>query len=411
MKKKLLALPGVFLPYNETIAILSYKHLRTLDYDIDVVAMHTPDDEGLLENLSYDPMYKKFNVMYAGDYKYALFTGKNKSVLRVYNNIKRYINCSVEQSNNKYYDVLYSSSLPNFTHLAAYHVKKENPGMFWVASFSDAIKDTPFQKYYMGTYKGIKKRVGYRIAKMVNENGRYQDVAFKKADLLVFVSEEQRDFMTSGEKNLVDKSIIIPFTYIKEWPVYTNLIDQQKTPCNQLKRIVHLGNVYGLRHIGCLVDGIKIAKGIKPDLRKYIQIEHYGVMEQKQRDIIYQSGVGDVFKDFDRVPYAKTLQIMSEADVLLMLDVFVDKKSAQPYMPSKFIEYFLTNKLILSIANANSPIARQLNDTEHISVAPEPELIARALIDVIQKPCNVKNKHELFENMYVINNTLKRVLK
>ena len=409
--KRLLALPGVFLPYNDTITILSYKHLRTLDYDMDVLAMHTKNDDSMFEDLTQDSMYKKFSISYAGEYEYALITGTNHNLRKVYKNIKKYVRQAVTLSNIKNYDVLYSSSLPNFSHLAAYKVKKKHPNIIWSASFSDAIKNTPFQKYYAKTYKGIRTKLAYFVSRFVNENARYQAIAFKAADVLVFVSEEQRDFMTRGKKKLLRKSIIVPFTYIKEWSIYQKVIEQQNTPCNKPKRILHLGNVYGLRRIECLVEGIKLAKSIMPNLHEHIQIEHYGVMEQKQRDIIRQSGVSDVFKDYERIPYEKTMQIMNEADVLLMLDVFVAENEPQPYMPSKFIEYFLTNKLILSIANKNSPIYRQLKNTEHISVSVEPQQIAQALIDIIQRHCYVKNKFELFENAYVIGNTLKKEIE
>lgn len=408
--KSLLALPGVFLPYNETIAILSYKHLRTLDCDMDVLAMNTDNDDSILDNLAQDQMYKKFNISYAGDYKYALISGTNQNVRKVVKNVREYIKQSVKLSKQKHYDILYSSSLPNFSHLAGYRVKKKNPNIKWIASFSDAIKDTPFQKYYAKTYKGIRGKLGYFIARFLNENVRCQKVAFKAADTLVFVSEEQRDFMTRGKKGLLEKSIVIPFTYIKEWPVYKQLIEEKEQPVNQPKRIIHLGNVYGLRRVDCLVQAVKIAKEMVPDLHKHIQIEHYGIMEQKQRDIIHQSGVSDVFKDFERIPYAQTLQKMKEADVLLLLDVYIDEHELQPYMPSKFIEYFLTDKLILSIANEKSPIFRQLKNTMHLSVKPDPNQIADALVSIIQKSCYVKNNYEIFENEHVIDETLKKML-
>ena len=408
--KSLLALPGVFLPYNETIAILSYKHLRTLDYDIDVLAMNTDNDESILENLLYDQMFRKFNIFYTGAYNVAIISRENLNLVKLIFNLLKYIKKSVKMSEQKNYSVVYSSSLPNFSHLAGYKVKKRNPRIKWIASFSDPIKDTPFQKYYSKSYKQIVKKLTYIYLKTINENSIYQKVAFKYADTLIFVSEEQRDFMTKGKKELIEKSIIVPFTYIKEWPVYKKLIDGQNASTNITKRIIHLGNVYGLRRIDCLVEGIKIAKNKLPDLHKHIRIEHYGIMEQKQRDIIHASGVGDVFLDFERISYAHTLQIMNEADVLLMLDVFVDEKELQPYMPSKFIEYYLTNKLIFSIANEKSPISRQIKNTRHLSVKPIPDQIADALISIIQMPCDVKNDYEMFENEYVIKNTLKKVL-
>ena len=294
--------------------------------------------------------------------------------------------------------------------MAAYRIKKKNPNIHWIASFSDPIKDTPFQKYYAKTYQGIKNKLAYFISRFFNENSYYQKITFKSADTLVFISEEQRDFMTKRDIKLINKSIVVPFTYIKEWPIYKQLINEKQKSDNQPKRIIHLGNVYGLRRVDCLVQAVKIAKEMVPDLHKYIQIEHYGNMEQKQRNLIHQSGVDDVLKDFERISYAQTLIKMKEADVLLLLDVYVDEHELQPYMPSKFIEYFLTDKLILAIANERSPIFRQLKNTMHLSVKPDSNQIAEALVSIIQKSCYVKNNFEIFENEQVIGDTLKKLL-
>ena len=114
-KKKMLALTGVFLPYNTTISILSYKHLRTLDYDIDVLAMKTDDDLGLKENFENDPMHKKFNILTTGNfYKSAFLNFKNCNPFAVIYNILKYSIHAKKISVQKKYDIIYSSSLPNF---------------------------------------------------------------------------------------------------------------------------------------------------------------------------------------------------------------------------------------------------------------------------------------------------------
>lgn len=404
--KKMLALPGVFLPHNSTIAILSYKLLRKLDYDIDVLAMHTEDDDGLKEELENDGCYQKFSVSYTGEYRYALFERNNKRILKLIFNNSRYIRHATKQSLQQKYDVVFSLSLPNFSHLAGYRVKKKNKNIKWIASFSDPIKDNPMHGFMKKEYKGIVMKTGYFITRLLNSNAICQKRAFKHADKLVFVSEEQRDFMTNGHKELIDKSIVVPFTYIREWPLYQKLIIGQKTPNNRPKRIVHLGNVYGARRIDSLIKGIKIAKKRMPEIHQKIVIEHYGNMEQRQKKLISENQADDMFITHERIPYAETLKIMNESDVLLLLDVYIDKDKLQPFMPSKFIEYFLTNKLIFSIANCNSPIFRHLKNLEHITVPDDPEKIAQALIEVSDRDCYVDNDYEVYENQRVILKTL-----
>ena len=49
--------PGPFVPYNDTITLLTYKRLRNLDLDMDVFAFKGKEDQGLLKEL--DEMKKK----------------------------------------------------------------------------------------------------------------------------------------------------------------------------------------------------------------------------------------------------------------------------------------------------------------------------------------------------------------
>ena len=43
--------PGSFVPYNDTVTILSYKRLRNLDLDMDVFCFKGKEDPSLLKEL------------------------------------------------------------------------------------------------------------------------------------------------------------------------------------------------------------------------------------------------------------------------------------------------------------------------------------------------------------------------
>ena len=66
--KKMLVIPGGFLPYNDTVTLLTYKRLRDLDYDMDVLALKGKADEGIKKELDKDINYKKFNIEYCSEY-------------------------------------------------------------------------------------------------------------------------------------------------------------------------------------------------------------------------------------------------------------------------------------------------------------------------------------------------------
>ena len=285
--------------------------------------------------------------------------------------------------------------------------KKKNPNVKWIASFSDAIVKTPYQKHYIKRSNSLITKLSHIVARFFNENPLYQTIAFRHADAFIFVSKEQMEFMTKLNKMIIDKSIIIPFTYIKDWIVYRELMSKGKHTVNSPKRLMHLGNVYGLRRIDSLIEAVRIAKKTLPNLSEYLRIEHYGVMESDQKALAAQADIKDVFSVTEKISYKETLDLMGKADVLIILDTFVEEGKPQPYLPSKIVEYYLADRLILSIANENSPITRHLKGTPHICVKPNPEQIAKALLDIAKKEMpEIKNNHNTYEHEYVVNKTL-----
>ena len=53
-KNKMLVIPGGFVPYNDTVTLICYKHLRNLDCMMDVVALKGKEDHSLTKELEKD---------------------------------------------------------------------------------------------------------------------------------------------------------------------------------------------------------------------------------------------------------------------------------------------------------------------------------------------------------------------
>ena len=58
----MLVIPGGFVPYNDTVTLLTYKRLRNLDLDKDVLAFKGREDQGIVKELKKDDNFKKFNI-------------------------------------------------------------------------------------------------------------------------------------------------------------------------------------------------------------------------------------------------------------------------------------------------------------------------------------------------------------
>ena len=72
MKDRMFVIPGTFVPYNDTVTILSYKRLRGLDLDMDVFAFHGSEDPSLKKELEKDEAFRKFHITYTSELDWAI---------------------------------------------------------------------------------------------------------------------------------------------------------------------------------------------------------------------------------------------------------------------------------------------------------------------------------------------------
>ena len=140
-KKRILALPGVFLPHNETITQISYKILCNLNYEIDVLAFNATSDKYFESYIKKDKRFNKFHINYIDiDWKKLDFNSKNPNFLKTIKYINLYIKKAMELASKNEYDCVFSFSMPNYTHMAAYKIKKKYKDKIkWFASYSDPI--------------------------------------------------------------------------------------------------------------------------------------------------------------------------------------------------------------------------------------------------------------------------------
>ena len=144
MTKRCLAITGTFLPYNDVTTQLVYKQLRLLPFKYDVCALDGGStDPSFVEKLKKDPNYKKFSITVPYKYKDATFSIKNINLIKALSTVNKYVNYAINMYDN--HDVVYTASLPCYTIRAGYAIKKKNPEVKWIASFSDPINHSPYK--------------------------------------------------------------------------------------------------------------------------------------------------------------------------------------------------------------------------------------------------------------------------
>lgn len=361
-KKRVLVIPGGFVPFNDTVTLLCYKHLRLVDAQMDVIALRGKDDKGIQGALEKDKNYKKFNVEYVCDYDQAVATLEKKNVLEGIINIFKYKRTCVNKSKTNDYGVVYSSSVPSFTHWAAYCIKKNNPKIKWIASFSDPLYKSPYKvdKETIKEYSFLVK-IGFYVYIWIYMNSWYEKIAMKYADKIVYICEEQRDFMVNNYENreeLLKKSLIVPLNYIKDWEMYSKLLDN--IPRNQNSPMIfsHFGRVYGLRKIDSFLQALRNLKENDNQLAKKMIFKQYGEFNQRYMKQIKEYKIEDLFEFNGKIDYQDVMYLMKNSDVLVLFDTILTDNELQPYLPSKVLEYIMLKKELFILTTKNSPSNR-----------------------------------------------------
>ena len=355
MINKILAITGAFLPYNDTVTLLAYKHLRRTSFDVDVVALKAKEDELIKKDYLNDINSKRFNIIYSKDYDKTVCSMGNKNVILGIYNIISYTHKAIKQYKKEKYKYIYTSSLPGFTHLSGYFIKKFCKDVVWIASFSDPIYKSPY-KYDKQTFKeySIIEKIGFLVYISIYMNPIYEKLTMKYADKLIFICDKQKDFMINNHvkldiTKLNNKSNIIPLNYIKDWSLYSNLIDNNTNNINNKKKVlVHMGRIYGLRDFTYFIRAFDRLNKEIDNLKDKLVIHQYGEFIDRYRVMIDELGLKEFFVVKDKVDYGTACNVMKNADGLMLIDTILDDSyKIQPYLPSKYLEYQLLDKPML----------------------------------------------------------------
>ena len=378
------AVTGSFVPYNDTVTLLSYKRLRNLDMDIDVFCFRGKEDPGLKEELEKDKQFAKFRITYTSDLDWAIPRNYPLRLPAGLLLMNRYVHDALKEFEKGEYRYLFSSIVPGISHIAALKIKKKHPDICWIASFSDPFKGSPYKKTDLAG-RSLFYKIAFNVGSYCLYNDRYEEAAVLNADRLVFICEEQRDFTLKqypDYEKLLQKSVIYPLTYLPDWPMYSKLLQAPKHD-HRPKQAAHLGRLYGLRKIDTFLEALKELKEEVPDLKQQIVFHQYSEIQEADVRKISEYGLQDLFLLHDKVSYDESTAIMQQADILVLFDTLMPEAGIQPYLPSKIVEYLMLKKPILAICGANSPSYRILKEYGYDTVGYEKEVIKENIMKVI----------------------------
>ena len=229
-------------------------------------------------------------------------------------------------------DALVTFAQPFTDHLIGKELK-QNFGIPWIAHFSDPWVDNPF----------IDLNILTRGA-----NRELENQVVRNADLVVFTSNETRDLVMKkyGEDDK-NKARVLPHCFDPDR--YRTTSDAN--PRNEIV-IRHLGDFYGPRSPLPLIRALIAISESKPGVLDCVRFELVGLVD----DSLVAKAINgrlpaNLITVRRAVPYQESLDLMSTADGLLVVDAASD---LSVFLPSKLIDYIGSGRPVFGVTPAGA---------------------------------------------------------
>lgn len=288
------------------------------------------------------------------------------------------------------FDLIFSRASFLTSNLAGLYAKKIS-GSPWIVHFSDPWVDSPYKKY---------NRFNLWM------NRKLEAKVLKNADAVIFVSEETRDLVTRKYSDKIKaKSYVVPHYFDPE--LYS------RTFAKGSKKFIisHLGGFYGTRTPIPLFQALDQLLKEAPELRKILEVRLIGSSATNFIENAEKLNLCDVIKFLPPVSYLKSLELMMESNVLLLIDA---PAATNVFLPSKLIDYIYTKKPILGITPIKGASANLIRKLNNIVVEPDDiEGIANSLKQLCFKHLNHNFSDYLYSDAdiqeYDVRNTTKKI--
>lgn len=252
---------------------------------------------------------------------------------------KRYLS---RQDLNKY-DWVHTTCSPYSNHLVGLHIK-EKYNLPWIAQFYDPWVDNPYRKFKYDIFRKLDKK--------------YEALVAEKSDLIILSNEIiKKKWIDRYGKEIEKKIFILPFCTDPNIRLNNNKTNNTKLI------LLHAGGIYGQRSIEELVDAIDKLKKEVDKLEDKIEIRLVGSVNKTEVSKIKAKKLFNIFQLYGKKNYSFVQNQLGKANILLVIDSLQQKENV--HFPSKLVEYFSYQKLIIGMTPENSPTAELLKKAGH----------------------------------------------
>lgn len=292
-------------------------------FDVQIITVDSPQkDDSLLLNLNYDNVKiikkNKLNA-FISNCRGNIIKKKLLPDLFYFNHYDLLTEC--KKTLNGYDNYIVTFGAPMSTHMVGFKLKKYF-NLRWIAVFYDPWTDNCFNKYNFFT-------------NMLNQ--KYERTTIECSDAAIFSSKSYLKLMQTKYMHCDNKFKYIPLSC----SVQNNT---ENININKNNKIIirYLGSFYYDRQPYCLFKALTL---IPIEYLQMIQIELIGNFMFNLTHDIKTLGLDEVVFTKNPVSYLESIKLMTEADVLLLIDA----PDYNIFLPSKLVEYINIGKPILAI--------------------------------------------------------------
>lgn len=222
-------------------------------------------------------------------------------------------------------DAIFSTSMPNTSHLAALILKKMT-ALPWLADFREAWTQNPFV-----TYPGLVLKV---------EN-KMEAAAMKNADAVTVINDPIRNDLARKYPDEAQKCMTISHGFD---PEDFHLLERE---LSEKFTILYAGSLYGRRSPEVFMKALKEAVEENEDMRAHTRIQFVGDVSDAQK-MTEQFDLGGVVSLCGYVSHEKIFRAMVSADLLLL--IIGAERDDDKISTGKLFEYLGSGTPILAVA-------------------------------------------------------------
>jgi hypothetical protein len=220
----------------------------------------------------------------------------------------------------------------------------------WLAHFSDPWVDSPY-------YNSVK------ASTMKQWRGMEREIIITADGVLFTNSHAEELIMAKYPPSWKDKVASIPHCYDQ-----SQLPEINDSPKNKRMQLVYTGDLYGPRNPDGLLKALNIMNSDNK-LSEVIEVTIVGNSQEEHHQQVNDLGLESIVQFQKKLPYLKSLEFASRADVLLLIDA--PNQGTSPFLPSKLVDYLMYNRPILGLTPAYGASAELLQKLGCKVVSPD----------------------------------------